>query len=64
MKTIEEKAWEILNDRMSCNCTDGITEFVLINMNGELHVYNNNIGLIPIIELTDDENYDFWSIDK
>lgn len=64
MKTIEERAWDVLNDRMSCNCTDGTNKFVLINMDGYPYAYNDDWGLNPIREIAENEDYVFWSIDK
>lgn len=64
MESIVKKAMEVLNGRMSCNCTDGYFKFVLLKNGNNPYSFDEDNGLVPVSEWTVDEDYEFWPIDE
>ena len=62
MTVIEKKAMNILNGRMSCNCTDGFFEFVLLRNENTPCSFDEDNGLMYVRDWTVDNDYDFWEI--
>lgn len=66
MKVIEKmaviKAMNILHGRMSCNCTDGFSKFVLLRNANAPCSFDEENGLMYVSDWTVDDHYDFWEI--